>query len=46
MAMRERLKIEPQLYETLTLFAQASRTRIGSTGDGLRVSGSGLGCGE
>src|SRR3954449_3035025 len=42
--MRERLKIEPQLYARVTLVALAGLSLIVLTGAGVRITGSGLGC--
>ena len=44
MAMRERLKIAPQLYAKVTLVALAALSLIVLTGAGVRLTGSGLGC--
>src|SRR5262245_42713912 len=42
--MRERLKIEPQLYARVTLVALAALALIVLTGAAVRLTGSGLGC--
>src|SRR5262245_7882397 len=42
--MRERLKIEPQLYARVTLVALVALALIVLTGAGVRLTGSGLGC--
>lgn len=42
--MRERLKIEPQLYARVTWVALAALSLIVLTGAGVRLTGSGLGC--
>ena len=44
MAMRERLKIEPQAYAKVTWVALAALALIVLTGAGVRLTGSGLGC--
>jgi heme a synthase len=42
--MRERLKITPRLYATVTLVALAALSLIVLTGAAVRLTGSGLGC--
>ena len=42
--MRERLKITPQLYATVTLVALVALALIVLTGAAVRLTGSGLGC--
>ncbi len=42
--MRERLKITPQLYATVTMIALAALALIVLTGAAVRLTGSGLGC--
>jgi cytochrome c oxidase assembly protein subunit 15 len=42
--MRDRLRITPQLYATVTLVALGALSLIVLTGAGVRLTGSGLGC--
>jgi len=42
--MRDRLRISPQLYATVTLIALGALALIVLTGAGVRLTGSGLGC--
>jgi cytochrome c oxidase assembly protein subunit 15 len=42
--MRDRLRITPQLYATVTLVALVALSLIVLTGAGVRLTGSGLGC--
>ena len=42
--MRDRLRITPQLYATVTLIALGALALIVLTGAGVRLTGSGLGC--
>src|SRR5215471_9488680 len=42
--MRDRLRISPQLYATVSLVALGALALIVLTGAGVRLTGSGLGC--
>ncbi|MGH2973971.1 MAG: COX15/CtaA family protein, partial [Solirubrobacterales bacterium] len=42
--MRDRLRITPQLYATVSLVALAALSLIVLTGAAVRLTGSGLGC--